>query len=128
MSKIRNKEIKTLLGNVSLKPYKENRTPYQPDGPDAVIVRGADGKTILAAPPEETVKGEEAMPIGCFPEVLLDGDMLFSLYAARVNAVDFIHTARTDRRRMFAEALAEAKLALEVFVEDQVNQTKGEDK
>ena len=111
MSKNRNKEIKTLFGKVSLKPYEKNRTPYQPDGPDAVIVRGAEG-----------------MPIGCFHEVLLDGDMLFSLYAARVNAVDFIHTARTDRRRMFAEALAEAKLALEVFVDDQENQTKGDDK
>ena len=43
---------------------------------------------------------------------------LFELYVARVGAVDLIHTARTDKRKMFAEALAEAKVALDVFREE----------
>ena len=43
---------------------------------------------------------------------------LFELYVARVGVVDLIHTARTDKRKMFAEALDEAKVALGVFREE----------
>lgn len=55
------------------------------------------------------------MPIGW--EECRMTDPLFELYVARVGAVDLIHTARTDKRKMFAEALTEAEVALEVFRE-----------
>lgn len=40
---------------------------------------------------------------------------LFELYAARVGQVDFIHSMRIDRRKMFAEALDEARIAYDVY-------------
>lgn len=44
---------------------------------------------------------------------------LFQLYVARVGQIDLVHSVRTDKRKMFAEALAEARVALEVYA-DQV--------
>lgn len=44
---------------------------------------------------------------------------LFQLYVARVGQIDLVHSVRTDKRKMFAEALSEALVALEVYA-DQV--------
>ena len=44
---------------------------------------------------------------------------LFQLYVARVGQIDLVHSVRTDKRKMFAEALSEARIALEVYA-DQV--------
>lgn len=44
---------------------------------------------------------------------------LFQLYVARVGKIDLVHSVRTDKRKMFAEALSEARIALEVYA-DQV--------
>lgn len=40
---------------------------------------------------------------------------LFRLYVARVGQIDLVHSVRTDKRKMFDEALDEARIALEVF-------------
>lgn len=45
---------------------------------------------------------------------------LFQLYVARVGQIDLVHSVRTDKRKMFAEAFAEARIALEVYA-DQFN-------
>lgn len=44
---------------------------------------------------------------------------LFQLYVARVGQIDLLHSVRTDKRKMFAEALSEARIAFEVYA-DQV--------
>ena len=42
---------------------------------------------------------------------------LFELYVARVGQIDFIHSMRIDRRKMFAEAFDEARIAYDVYAE-----------
>lgn len=42
-------------------------------------------------------------------------ERLFQLYVARVAAVDLIHTARIDKRKMFVDAFEEAIVAHSVF-------------
>lgn len=108
MSKLKTQKIKSLIGEVSPKPYVADKSEA-----------GRSDESVTGLPDESVAP--EAMPIGSWPAVSFGCDCLFALYVARVNAVDLIHTVRTDKRRMFAEAFAEAKLALEVFV-DQKNQ------
>lgn len=42
---------------------------------------------------------------------------LFQLYVARVGQIDLVHSVRTDKRKMFAEALSEARIAFEVYAD-----------
>lgn len=42
---------------------------------------------------------------------------LFQLYVARVGQIDLVHSVRTDKRKMFAEAFDEARIALEVYAD-----------
>ena len=43
---------------------------------------------------------------------------LFQLYVARVGQIDLVHSVRTDKRKMFAEALSEARVAFDVYAEN----------
>lgn len=42
---------------------------------------------------------------------------LFQLYVARVGQIDLVHSVRTDKRKMFAEAFDEARIAFEVYAD-----------
>ena len=53
------------------------------------------------------------------PKLEIVPSALFQLYVARVGQIDLVHSVRTDKRKMFAEALSEARIALEVYA-DQV--------
>ena len=55
-----------------------------------------------------------AMPL---PVPGVRDSMLFQLYAARVANAETLQTIRRDKRAIFAEALCEAKTALDVFTE-----------
>lgn len=62
----------------------------------------------------------EKLPIMPVPaKVEIVPSALFQLYVARVAQIDLVHSVRTDKRKMFAEALSEARVALEVYA-DQV--------
>ena len=64
----------------------------------------------------------EQLPIMAGPQkVEIVPGALFQLYAARVAQIDLVHSVRTDKRKVFAEALDEAKVALEVFTDDMTN-------
>ena len=51
------------------------------------------------------------------PKLEIVPSALFQLYVARVGQIDLVHSVRTDKRKMFAEALAEARIAFEVYAD-----------
>ena len=78
-------------------------------------VSGSDvpaAKVVDVPKPGQTIRD---VPI----KVEIVPSALFQLYVARVGQIDLVHSVRTDKRKMFAEALDEARVALEVYA-DQV--------
>lgn len=51
------------------------------------------------------------------PEVEIKNSLLFDLYVARVSKAETVETFRRDARAIFRDAFLEAKLALEVYLD-----------
>lgn len=80
-------------------------------------VSGSDVPAVSAADIPKSVLTKMVQDMGMKYEIVPSA--LFQLYVARVGQIDLVHSVRTDKRKMFAEALAEARVALEVCA-DQV--------
>ena len=80
-------------------------------------VSGSDVPAVCAADIPKSVMTKMVEDMGTKLEIVPSA--LFQLYVARVGQIDLVHSVRTDKRKMFAEALAEARIALEVYA-DQV--------
>lgn len=80
-------------------------------------VSGSDVPAVSAADIPKSVLTKMVQDMGMKYEIVPSA--LFQLYVARVGQIDLVHSVRTDKRKMFAEALAEARVALEVYA-DQV--------
>ena len=79
---------------------------------------GVSGSDIPAAKVVDVPKpGQTIQDVPIKVEIVPSA--LFQLYVARVGQIDLVHSVRTDKRKMFAEALDEARVALEVYA-DQV--------
>lgn len=79
---------------------------------------GVSGSDIPAAKVVDVPKpGQKIQDVPIKVEIVPSA--LFQLYVARVGQIDLVHSVRTDKRKMFAEALSEARIALEVYA-DQV--------
>ena len=79
---------------------------------------GVSGSDIPAAKVVDVPKpGQKIQDVPIKVEIVPSA--LFQLYVARVGQIDLVHSVRTDKRKMFAEALDEARVALEVYA-DQV--------
>ena len=51
------------------------------------------------------------------PEPMIERDMLFDLYLARVAKAETVNTMRRDAKAIFRDAFFEAKCALDVYCE-----------
>ena len=80
-------------------------------------VSGSDVPAVRAADIPKSVMTKMVEDMGTKFEIVPSA--LFQLYVARVGQIDLVHSVRTDKRKMFAEALDEARVALEVYA-DQV--------
>ena len=78
---------------------------------------GVSGSDVPAASAANIPESVSVQDMGVKYEILPSA--LFQLYVARVGQIDLVHSVRTDKRKMFAEALYEARIALEVYA-DQV--------
>lgn len=79
---------------------------------------GVSGSVVPTAKVVDVPKpGQKILGVPIKVEIV--PSVLFQLYVARVGQIDLVHSVRTDKRKMFAEALSEARIALEVYA-DQV--------
>lgn len=69
-------------------------------------------------------QNKSAAPVKSGPNVSAAGDVagvmssdLFKLYVARVGQMDIARSMWTDKRGMFSQALAEARIAYDVYAE-----------
>ena len=82
-----------------------------------MLVLGVSGSDVPAASAADIPESVRVQDMGVKYEIVPSA--LFQLYVARVGQIDLVHSVRTDKRKMFTEALAEARIALEVYA-DQV--------
>ena len=76
---------------------------------------GSDVPAVCAADIPKSVLNKMVEDMGTKLEIVPSA--LFQLYVARVGQIDLVHSVRTDKRKMFAEALDEARVALEVYAD-----------
>lgn len=81
-------------------------------------VSGSDVPAASAADIPKSVLTKMVQDMGTMYDIVPSA--IFQLYVARVGQIDLVHSVRTDKRKMFAEAFAEARIALEVYA-DQFN-------
>ena len=63
-----------------------------------------------------SVKSSYTVPVVCEIAGCITSD-IFKLYVARVGQIDTVHTMRTDKRKMFLDALDEAHIAYDVYAD-----------